>query len=191
VVRGKIEVISGPMMSGKTTELIRRITREKLAGNSIIVFKPNIDDRYNEDKVVSHTGDSVKCQIIPIHNTEDIYESALKYDVVAIDEAQFFNCMNFIEHINVLANKKYKKVIIAGLDTDFEDRPFGYMPEILAIADDVTKLTAICDKCGEEATKTYRKIDNDEQVLVGDNSAYEPLCRKCRQKAREGDYSER
>lgn len=184
----KIEVVTGCMYAGKTTELIRRLTRAEIAGQKIAVFKPIIDDRYKREKVVSHNGNEIECICVKTlkevlkNITDESYKlgkyAGKGYDVVAIDEFQFFEKNNAVKISNKIANKGIR-LIVTGLDTDFKDRPFGPMPELLAIADDVTKLTAICEECGAEATKTKRIIDNDEQVLVGKKDVHIPTCRKC------------
>ncbi len=179
---GWIEVICGGMFAGKTEELIRRITRIKLAKREVVVFKPVIDDRYSEVEVVSHSQRKVKS--IPISNSKEImnYLPSLPY-AVAIDEAQFFDA-GIIEVAEFLANRGVR-VIVAGLDCDFRGEPFGVMPAFLARAEYVTKLQAICQICGEPATRTQRIIDGkpayyeDPIILVSAQEKYEARCRRC------------
>lgn len=178
---GWMEVICGSMFSGKSEELIRRIRRAEFAKQKIAVFKPQIDDRYSEEAVVSHDGTSVianpiaKANEIPLLVTDD-------FDVVAIDEAQFFD-MDIIEVAISLADRGFR-VIIAGLDQDFRGEPFGPMPQLMAVAELVTKLQAVCTVCGSPSSRTQRLIDGqparyDEPIiLVGASEAYEPRCRK-------------
>lgn len=181
---GWIEVICGSMFAGKTEELIRRITRIRLAKKEVVVFKPVIDDRYAKVEVVSHSQRKVKS--IPINNSSEIFANltSLPY-AVAIDEAQFFD-EGLINVIEKLANMGVR-VIVAGLDLDFRGEPFGIMPFILARAEYVTKLHAICQVCGEPATRTQRLIDNkpafyeDQIILVSAQDKYEARCRHCHQ----------
>ena len=182
---GWIEVICGSMFAGKTEELIRRITRIKYAKKDIIVFKPSIDDRYDKTDVVSHSQRKVKS--IVVKNSDDIKQYIDTLEVmpyaIAIDEAQFFD-RGLIAIIEDLANKG-TRVIIAGLDLDFRGEPFGIMPDILARAEYITKLHAICQVCGDLATRTQRIIDNrpayyeDEIILVSAKEKYEARCRHC------------
>lgn len=181
---GWIEVICGSMFAGKTEELIRRITRIRLAKKEVIVFKPVIDDRYAKIEVVSHSQRKVKS--IPINNSSEILPNLTsKPYAVAIDEAQFFD-EGLVDVIEKLANMGVR-VIVAGLDLDFRGEPFGIMPEILARAEYVTKLHAICQVCGEPATRTQRLIDNkpayydDPIILVSAQDKYEARCRHCHQ----------
>ncbi len=179
---GCIEVVCGPMYSGKSEELIRRIRRAEIAKQKVQVFKPTIDDRYDKQDIVSHRGD--KIQGIPVSRSEDI----LNYldedtEVIGIDEVQFFDD-GIIKIVNQLADNN-KRVIVAGLDTDFRGEPFNVMPQLMAIAEFVDKITAICMKCGNPATKTQRLIDgkpadyNDPIVLIGAKESYEARCRNC------------
>jgi len=179
---GWIEVICGSMFAGKTEELIRRIKRLQYAKKNILVFKPNIDDRYSIDEVVSHGGMSIKS--IGIDNPLDILtyiEGSV--DAVAIDEVQFFGD-EVVEIVDYLADKGIR-VIVAGLDRDFRGEPFGSMPQLLTKAEFVTKLTAICSVCGAPASRTQRLVNNmpasyhDPIVLVGAKESYEPRCRHC------------
>lgn len=182
---GWIEVICGSMFAGKTEELIRRITRIKYAKKDIIVFKPSIDDRYDKTDVVSHSQRKVKS--IVVKNSDDIKQYIDTLPVmpyaIAIDEVQFFD-RGLIAIIEDLANKG-TRVIVAGLDLDFRGEPFGIMPDILARAEYITKLHAICQVCGDLATRTQRIIDNrpayyeDEIILVSAKEKYEARCRHC------------
>lgn len=181
---GWIEVICGSMFAGKTEELIRRITRIKLAKRDVLVFKPVIDDRYSVSEVVSHSQRKVKS--IAVSNSSEIMTHIEKLPyAVAIDEAQFFD-KNIINVAENLANLGVR-VIVAGLDLDFRGEPFGVMPEFLARAEYITKLQAICQICGEPATRTQRIIDgqpafyDEEIVLVSAQEKYEARCRKCHQ----------
>ena len=179
---GYIEVICGPMYAGKTEELIRRITRKDYAKRKYLVFKPKIDTRYSETEISSHNLRKIKAHCIS--DAKEIYDFLDDtIQAVVIDEVQFFN-HDMVDVCNDLANKGLR-VICAGLDLDFKGSPFGIMPEILAYAEKVTKLTAICVCCGEEATRTQRIIDghpaydDDAIVLVGAKESYEARCRKC------------
>lgn len=181
---GWIEVICGSMFAGKTEELIRRITRIKLAKRDVLVFKPIIDDRYSVSEVVSHSQRKVKS--IAVNDSSEIMAHIEKLPyAVAIDEAQFFD-KNIINVAENLANLGVR-VIVAGLDLDFRGEPFGVMPEFLARAEYITKLQAICQICGEPATRTQRIIDgqpafyDEEIVLVSAQEKYEARCRKCHQ----------
>lgn len=179
---GYIEVVVGPMYSGKSEELIRRLKRAKIARQNIIVFKPHIDDRYSKNDVVSHSGDSINA--IAIEKASDIYDLIDdSIQVVGIDEVQFFD--NDIIDIAVdLANKGIR-VIAAGLDMDFKGEPFGPTPELLAVAEFVDKIQAICSVCGQPATRSQRLIDgqpakyDDPIIQVGAVESYEARCRKC------------
>lgn len=172
---GRIEVICGSMFSGKTEELIRRMRRAEFAHLNIMVFKPEIDNRYSIDNVVTHNGLSVESTIIS--NAEQIEKHAYEADVIGIDEAQFLDD-NIIDICNRLANNG-KRIIIAGLDLDYTGKPFGPMPNLCAIADEVTKVNAICVKCGSLAYISHRIIAAEGQVLIGETHEYEPLCREC------------
>ena len=179
--RGRVEVICGSMFSGKTEELIRRMKRAKLSKQKVEIFKPAIDVRYSEEDVVSH--DQKHIQSTPIDSSASILLLAGDIDVVGIDEAQFFD-IGLVSVCNDLANRGIR-VIIAGLDMDYKGVPFGPMPSLCAIADDVTKVHAICVKCGSLAYVSHRTVDNDRRVLLGETQEYEPLCRECYQKALE------
>lgn len=173
---GSIEVICGSMFSGKTEELIRRINRVKIAKRKITIFKPTLDIRYSKNDIVSHSRNS--SEAIPVQNARVIL-SMVEDDtqVVAIDEAQFFD-ENIIEVVQTLVSKG-KRVICAGLDMDYLGQPFGPMPQLMAIADDVYKCRAICVRCGHLANFSYRIAHSQEQVLIGEKQEYMPLCRCC------------
>ncbi|MDE1191731.1 MAG: thymidine kinase [Arachidicoccus sp.] len=173
--RGWIEVICGSMFSGKTEELIRRLRRVKIANLKVEIFKPAIDNRYSEGAVVSH--DSNEILSTPVRSSQNILLLSQDVDVVGIDEAQFFD-EEIINVCEILARKGVR-VIVAGLDMDYKARPFGPMPQLLAIADYITKLHAICVKCGNIANISYRKVPQDSQVLLGEKESYEPRCRHC------------
>jgi len=170
---GWIEVICGSMFSGKTEELIRRLKRAEFANQKIIIFKPITDIRYSKNKVVSH--DSNEIQSIPIANSKKILELSKDVDVVALDEAQFFD-NEVVDVCNQLANTG-KRVIIAGLDMDFEGNPFGPMPNLMAIAEFVTKVHAICTETGNLANYSHRISKNKDLVLLGEREEYLPLSR--------------
>ncbi|MBA4139615.1 MAG: thymidine kinase [Segetibacter sp.] len=173
--RGWIEVICGSMFSGKTEELIRRLKRAKIANLKVEIFKPAIDVRYDENNVVSH--DSNYIQSTAIDNSQTILLMAGDVNIVGIDEAQFFD--DEIIHVCETLALQGIRVIVAGLDMDYLGRPFGQMPRLLAIADFITKLHAICVRCGNLANISYRKTGIEGQVLVGEKDMYEPRCRKC------------
>jgi thymidine kinase len=173
--RGWIEVICGSMFSGKTEELIRRLKRVKIANLKVEIFKPGIDTRYDETKVVSH--DSNAIQSTPLSNSQEILLLAQDVDVVGVDEAQFFD--DEIANVCEILAMKGVRVIVAGLDMDYLGKPFGQMPNLLAKADYITKLHAICVQCGNIANISYRKTEQEGQVLVGEKDIYEPRCRIC------------
>ncbi len=173
--KGWIEVIAGSMFSGKTEELIRRLKRAKYAKQRVEIFKPQIDTRYSEQEVVSHDANSIMST--PVTSSGNILILAQNVDVVGIDEAQFFD-MNLPNVCSQLANMGIR-VIVAGLDMDFRGNPFGPMPHVLAIAEYVTKVHAICVRCGDLAHYSHRKTDADKLVLLGETDIYEPLCRLC------------
>ncbi|MFT5512405.1 MAG: thymidine kinase [Bacteroidia bacterium] len=175
VEKGWIEVICGSMFSGKTEELIRRLNRAKIANQKVRTFKPQIDVRYDEIKVVSHNANSVDS--IPVAHSKDILNHIGNAEVVGIDEAQFFD-MGLPEVCNKLAERKVR-VILAGLDMDFKGNPFGPMPELLAVAEYVTKVHAICMQCGGVAGYTFKKIHNEQTVELGEKDLYEARCRTC------------
>ena len=171
---GWIEVICGSMFSGKTEELLRRVKRAKLAKQKIKIFKPKQDIRYSKKKVTSHDNNSIKSK--PINSPSKILEIAEKFDVIGIDEAQFFD-ESIVEVCNKLADSG-KRVIVAGLDMDYMGKPFGPMPHLLAIAEYVTKVHAICTRSGKMASYTHRIAKSDELILLGDTRKYEALSRK-------------
>lgn len=179
--RGRVEVICGSMFSGKTEELIRRLKRATFAKQRVEIFKPAIDTRYSEAEVVSHDNNSIKST--PVDTSASILLLSSDIDVVGIDEAQFFD-EGLVEVCNELANRGVR-VIIAGLDMDYKGIPFGPIPALCAIADEVTKVHAICMKCGDLAYISHRTVANDKRVLLGEKEEYEPLCRSCYQKALE------
>ena len=176
---GRIEVVCGSMFSGKTEELIRRMKRAKFAKQKVEIFKPSIDTRYSDEDVVSHDQNSIHST--PIESSGSLLLLASDIDVVGIDEAQFFD-NGLVEVCNELANRGIR-VIVAGLDMDFKGIPFGPIPALCAIADEVTKVHAICVKCGALAYVSHRLVKNDKRVLLGEKDEYEPLCRDCYQKA--------
>ena len=176
---GRIEVICGSMFSGKTEELIRRMRRASFAKQRVEIFKPAIDTRYSEENVVSHDQHAILST--PVDSSSSILLLSSDTDVVGIDEAQFFD-KGLVNVCNELANKGVR-VIIAGLDMDFQGSPFGPIPSLCAIADEVTKVHAICVKCGALAYISHRLVQNDKRVLLGEKLTYEPLCRECYQKA--------
>ena len=177
--RGRVEVICGSMFSGKTEELIRRMKRAKFARQSVEIFKPSVDTRYSDDDVVSHEGNSIPSTV---ETSASILLLGSDTEVIGIDEAQFFDD-NIVEVCNELANRG-TRVIVAGLDLDFKGIPFGPMPALCAIADEVTKVHAICVKCGTLAYVSHRTVHNEKRVLLGEKLEYEPLCRECYRKAR-------
>lgn len=170
---GWIEVIAGCMFSGKTEELIRRLTRALIARQKVEIFKPAIDTRYHEEKIISHAAREIRST--PVQFAGDILLYAGDCDVVGIDEAQFFD-EGIVEVCNQLANRG-KRVIVAGLDMDFEGRPFGPMPTLLAVAEFVTKVHAICAQTGELASFSFRLTDADAQVVLGEKDKYEARSR--------------
>lgn len=173
--RGSIEVICGSMFSGKTEELIRRLKRARIANLKVEIFKPALDIRYNVEAVVSHDANSIGS--FPIDHSQKILLLADQVDVVGIDEAQFFDDQ-IISVCETLAARGIR-VIVAGLDMDYLGKPFGQMPQLLAIADFITKLHAICVKCGNLANISYRKTADESHILLGATDSYEPRCRKC------------
>ena len=175
--RGRIEVICGSMFSGKTEELIRRMKRAKFAKQKVEIFKPSIDIRYSDEDVVSHDHNSITST--PIDSSASILLLSSDIDVVGIDEAQFLD-QHLPEVCNELANRGVR-VLVAGLDMDYKGVPFGPIPSLCAIADDVTKVHAICVRCGALAYVSHRLVDNDKRVLLGETGEYEPLCRECYQ----------
>ena len=179
--RGSIEVICGSMFSGKTEELIRRLKRAKFAKQQVEIFKPKIDTRYSEEDVVSH--DKTAIRSTPVDSSGSILLMSGDVDVVAIDEAQFFDD-GLVDVCTQLANQGIR-VIVAGLDMDFRGVPFGPMPALCAIAEDVFKVHAICVRCGALAYISHRLVDSDKRVLLGEMSEYEPICRECYHKIKD------
>ncbi len=173
--KGWIEVISGCMFSGKTEELIRRLKRVQIARQEAEIFKPAIDVRYHPEDIVSH--DASKVRSTPVDSSYNILLMATDVKVVGIDEAQFFD-HGIVEVVETLALNG-TRVIVAGLDMDYLGKPFGPMPALLARAEYITKLHAICVVCGEIANYSYRITKNDDQVLLGEKDMYEPRCRYC------------
>jgi len=173
--RGRVEVICGSMFSGKTEELIRRMKRAKLARQKVEIFKPAIDVRYSEEDVVSHQGNAIPST--PVESAASILLMGSDADVLGIDEAQFFD-EQIVDVCNDLANRGIR-VIVAGLDLDFKGKPFGPMPQLCAIADEVSKVHAICVRCGALAYVSHRIVAGDRQVMLGETHEYEPLCRQC------------
>ena len=172
---GWIEAICGSMFSGKTEELIRRLNRARIAKLNVRIFKPALDTRYHEADIVSHSALSI--QSIPVQTAGQILQLAGDCDVVGIDEAQFFD-KDIVAVCNTLANQG-QRVIVAGLDMDFAGQPFGCMPQLLSIAEYVTKVHAICVVCGDIAQYSYRLVPSQERVLLGETDSYEARCRRC------------
>jgi len=179
--RGWIEVIAGSMFSGKTEELIRRLKRARIANQRVEIFKPMIDTRYSEDEVVSHDANAILST--PVPGSSNILLLASNVDVVGIDEAQFFD--NGLAEVCMKLANQGTRVIVAGLDMDYRGAPFGPIPALLASAEYVTKVHAICMRCGELAHFSHRKSQSDKLVELGEKETYEPLCRTCYNKARE------
>ena len=177
--RGSIEVITGSMFSGKTEELIRRLRRAQFAGLKVEIFKPSLDNRYSEARVVSHDDKSIVST--PVDNPSAILLLAGDVDVVGIDEAQFFDT-SIVEVCKKLADDGIR-ILIAGLDMDFLGNPFGPIPALLSVAEYVTKLHAICMRCGNLAQYSFRKSEEAQVVLLGEKNLYDPLCRNCYHKA--------
>ncbi|WP_111670912.1 thymidine kinase [Algoriphagus litoralis] len=173
--KGQIEVICGSMFSGKTEELIRRLNRARLAKFKVEIFKPSVDRRYHDQDVVSHNENSIRST--PVNFAGDILLLAGDCDVVGIDEAQFFD-EEIVRVVQLLANKG-KRVILAGLDMDFEGKPFEPMPKLMSIAEYVTKVHAICMKCGDLAAFSLRLSEAKEKVVLGEKESYEARCRRC------------
>ena len=174
---GWIEVICGSMFSGKTEELIRRLKRARIANQEVVVFKPALDTRYGQNKVVSHDENALVAR--PVADSEAILDVDDGVNVVGVDEAQFFD-----EHLPDRCQElalSGKRVIVAGLDMDYRGQPFGPMPNLLAVAEYITKVHAICQHCGNLATHSYRLTNEDDQVILGEKDSYEPRCRTCYQ----------
>lgn len=178
--RGSIEVITGSMFSGKTEELIRRLRRAQFAGLKVEIFKPGLDVRYSEKRVVSHDDRSIVST--PVESASSILLLTGDVDVVGIDEAQFFD-NSLIEVCNKLADNGVR-VVVAGLDMDFMGKPFGPIPDLLAVSEFITKVHAICMRCGSLAQYSFRKSEESQVVLLGEKDKYEPLCRNCYIKAK-------
>lgn len=172
---GWIEVICGSMFSGKTEELIRRLKRAKIANQKVEIFKPKLDTRYDDANVVSHDANSILS--VPIDHSSRLLTLTEGVNVVGIDEAQFFD-LELTENVQKLALRGLR-IIIAGLDMDFKGRPFGPMPHLLAVAEYITKVHAICPHCGNLATHSFRLTDEGDTVLLGEKDRYEPRCRTC------------
>ncbi len=173
--RGSIEVICGSMFSGKTEELIRRLKRAEFANQAILLLKPTIDKRFSEENIISHKGSTLEA--VSIHHSVEIMEKWKGEPIVAIDEVQFFD-EGIVEICTTLANTGVR-VLIAGLDMDFKGNPFGSMPQLMAIAEYVTKVHAICISCGNLAQFSQRIVDDTNLVLLGAVESYKPLCRSC------------
>ena len=180
---GWIEVICGSMFSGKTEELIRRLNRAVIAGQKVEIFKPAIDKRYHDKNVVSHNERSIRST--PVQFANDIVLLAGNSQVVGIDEAQFFD--EEIVKVSTLLANKGKRIILAGLDMDFRGKPFGPMPQLMAVAEFVTKIHAICMKCGAVASYSYRTGAGRDEVVLGESDTYEAYCRKCFWEAMENE----
>ena len=178
---GRIEVICGSMFSGKTEELIRRLKRAEFARQKVEIFKPAIDTRYSDDEVVSHDRHSIPST--PVDSSSSILLLSSDIEVVGIDEAQFFDD-GLVDVCNDLANRGVR-VIVAGLDMDYKGIPFGPIPALCAVADEVTKVHAICVRCGSVAYASHRLVATSKRVMLGEQSEYEPLCRECYRKATE------
>ena len=172
---GWIEVICGPMFSGKTEELIRRLVRSQIAQQKVTIFKPTLDDRYSEDYIVSHNKRKIKT--LTVRNPSDIEKYSQDANVIGIDEAQFFD-LSLVNVCKKLADEG-KRIIIAGLEKDFQAIPFGPMPQLLVDAEYVTKVNAICIRCGNPANFSQRISDEKKQVVIGEIDKYEARCRKC------------
>jgi thymidine kinase len=172
---GHIEVICGSMFSGKTEELIRRLNRALIAKQKVEIFKPAMDSRYHFQKVISHNENSIRST--PVQSADEIISLSGNCEVVGIDEVQFFD-NQVVQVANSLA-RAGKRVIVAGLDMDFEGKPFEPVPQLMAIAEYVTKVHAICMKCGALASYSFRLSDSKEKVMLGEKESYEARCRKC------------
>jgi thymidine kinase len=174
IFKGRIEVICGSMFSGKTEELIRRIKKVELADEKYIIFRPKIDSRNPENKIISHAKNEISASIVS--SPKEILDLSVNYSVIGIDEAQFFD-QSIVDICNVLANKGHR-LIIAGLDMDYEGNPFGPMPNLMACAEDVMKVHAVCVETGNPAGYSYRKDSSDDLVLIGEKKEYKPLSRE-------------
>ena len=174
IFKGRIEVICGSMFSGKTEELIRRIKKVELADEKYIIFRPKIDSRNPENKIISHAKNEISASIVS--SPKEILDLSVNYPVIGIDEAQFFD-LSIVDVCNLLANKGHR-LIIAGLDMDYEGNPFGPMPNLMACAEDVMKVHAVCMETGNPAGYSYRKNSSDDLVLIGEKKEYKPLSRE-------------
>ena len=174
IFKGRIEVICGSMFSGKTEELIRRIKKVELANEKYIIFRPKIDSRNPENKIISHAKNEISASIVS--SPKEILDLSVNYPVIGIDEAQFFD-LSIVDVCNLLANKGHR-LIIAGLDMDYEGNPFGPMPNLMACAEDVMKVHAVCMETGNPAGYSYRKNSSDDLVLIGEKKEYKPLSRE-------------
>lgn len=177
---GTIEVVAGSMFSGKTEELIRRLKRAKIARQKVEIFKPSLDVRYSVSEVVSHDENTIRST--PVENSANILLLSGDVDVIGIDEAQFFD--NGLVDVVVKLADMGIRVIIAGLDMDFKGKPFGPIPGLMAVADHVTKVHAICVRCGSIAQFSHRLSEKEQVVLLGEKDIYEPLCRSCYNKTK-------
>jgi len=182
---GCIEVVCGSMFSGKTEELIRRLRRAQFANQKIAIFKPTVDNRYSEVEVVSH--DFHKISSTPIHDPAEMLKVGQEIQVVGVDEAQFFD-ESLVDVCQQLADRGIR-VIVAGLDTDYLGLPFGPMPRLMAVAEDVQKVHAICVRCGALANHSHRLSKSQDLVLLGEKDVYEPLCRDCYNAARAAEQA--
>jgi len=172
---GTIEVVCGSMFSGKTEELIRRLNRARIAKLKVEIFSPKADTRFKTDALISHNSNSIPST--PVENSSSILLLGSDVNVIGIDEAQFFDA-GLPEVCNALANKGIR-VIVAGLDMDFKGRPFGPMPAVMAMAESVTKLQAVCVRCGNPALYSFRLVPDEQKILLGEKESYEPRCRVC------------
>lgn len=172
---GRLEVICGSMFSGKTEELLRRLRRAEFAKQQVEIFKPAIDTRYSVEEVVSHDKNTILST--PVEHSSNILLLSSEAEVIGIDEAQFFD--DGLVDVCVQLADQGARVIVAGLDMDFQRKPFGPIPALCAVADDVTKVHAICVECGRLANYSHRLVDNPKQVMLGENEEYRPLCRRC------------
>jgi len=182
---GSVEVICGSMFSGKTEELIRRMRRAQFAKQEVEIFKPAMETRYSEENIVSHDQNAIPCT--PVEHSGNILLLSSGRDVIGIDEAQFFD-EGLPSVCNQLANQGVR-VIVAGLDMDYKGNPFGPMPALCAIADDVTKVHAICVECGQLAGYSHRLVSDEKLVLLGEKEEYRPLCRNCFNQLRINNYN--
>jgi thymidine kinase len=173
--KGAIEVICGSMFSGKTEELIRRLKRARIAKLKVEIFKPAVDQRYHESNIVSHDSNYIPSS--PVQSSSQILLLSNDVDVIGIDEAQFFD--DELPNVCVQLANMDMRVIVAGLDMDFKGKPFGPIPQLMAIADYVTKVHAICMDCGDLAHFSYRTVSNDSLIVLGEKESYIPLCRSC------------